>query len=161
MPRVADYFSRSGATYGVNVSNDQDGGGEWARYLKDLTGRDGWSVARLAREAGLDRGTIFRWMRAEAGGDRVTVDSVCRIADAAGDERVVALRAAAGLPRHSGDEDDDLEITLILQSGDLSPRQKEEMIKFARQLQRHHRADLRAAIQAAMEIARGGTQAAT
>jgi transcriptional regulator with XRE-family HTH domain len=175
MPRVADCSGTSDATYRMHVSNEQDGStSEWARYIRELTSREGWTVARLAREARLDRGTLFRWMR-EGGGEAVTVENVCRIADAAGDERYIALRAAAGLS-WNGDEGDldeaEFEIRM-LQQADFPDEQKAEMVKFARQLQQRQLADRvalrarqltdrRAAIQAAMDIARGGgTQPAT
>lgn len=64
----------------------------WADYLRRMTQRPGWSVARLARESGIHRGTIFKYLAGESG---VTVDTVRRIAKALGDDPENALRAAA------------------------------------------------------------------
>lgn len=173
LPRVAPYPRRPRASYGVRVSNGQDESDtEWARYLKEVTTRPDWSVARLAREAGLDRGTIFRWIK--GGGDRVTVDSVRRISEATGDNLDTALRAAGGLPIDDDTDDDtdelEFEISMILRS-DLPEAQKQAMVDYARDLQRRQRDERRAlvdrqrserrsAIQRVMDIARGGPQAA-
>lgn len=171
LPRVAPYPRRPHASYGVRVSNGQDEADtEWARYLKEVTGRPDWSVARLAREAGLDRGTIFRWLK--GGADRVTVDSVRRISEATGDNLDTALRAAGGLPIDDEIDDDtdelEFEISMILRS-DLPEPQKQAMVDYARDLQRRQRDERRAlvdrqrterrtAIQRVMDIARGGPQ---
>lgn len=66
-------------------------GDNWAGYLRRMTKRPGWSVARLARESGIHRATIFKWLAGEEG---VTIDSVRRIATALGDNPDNALRAA-------------------------------------------------------------------
>ncbi|MGC5033034.1 helix-turn-helix domain-containing protein [Micromonospora sp. DT229] len=80
---------------------------DWASYLRRMTKRPGWSVARLAREAGINKSTIFGWMK----GDGVTVASVKAIAKALGDDEAHALAAAGGAQR--GDAlDSDLRIIL-------------------------------------------------
>lgn len=73
-----------------------DGGNResWADYLRRMTDRPGWSVARLAREAGIHRATIFKWMGGKGG---ATVTSVRAIAEALGDEPSNALRAAGNM----------------------------------------------------------------
>lgn len=170
MPRGAHYPRRTDATYLWHVSHGHDDDTTpWGRYVKGLTDRDDWSVARLARDSGIDRGTIFRWIRGS--NERVTVESVKTIAIAAGDDPDRALRAAAGLPIYEEDEgtedEIDFEIVMILQS-DLPQRQKDEMVKFARQIQQRQRAERealrerqaserRAQIRAVMDIARHGT----
>lgn len=68
---------------------------EWGRYLRRMTSALGWSVARLARESGIHRATIFDWIRGD--GESVTISSVRAVADAFGDDLHNALRAAAGL----------------------------------------------------------------
>jgi len=85
-----------------------------------MTSREGWSVARLARESEISRSTIFRWIA--EGAEAVTVASVIAIADALGDTRANAIRAAANLP-----VDRDPEVDLILNS-DLSEEVKVRMI---------------------------------
>jgi transcriptional regulator with XRE-family HTH domain len=89
------------------------GGGEWARWLKAMTDRPGWSVARLAREAGVHRSTIHRWM--SDGGDAVTIGMIRMVAGALGERLEVALRAAADLPP-AADAAVDEELELIRQA---------------------------------------------
>ena len=66
----------------------------WAEYLRRMTERPGWSVARLARESGIHRATLFRWMSGKGGAN---VTSVRAIARALGDEPSNALRAAGNM----------------------------------------------------------------
>lgn len=82
-----------GTPYRVHMS---DGGKResWAEYLRRMTDRPGWSVARLARESGVHRATLFRWMSGKGGAN---VTSVRAIADALGDEPGNALRAAGNM----------------------------------------------------------------
>ena len=68
---------------------------EWGRYLRRITSAPGWSVARLARESGIHRATIFEWIRGD--GESVTIGSVRAVAAASGDDLQNALRAAANL----------------------------------------------------------------
>lgn len=79
-------------------------GENWASYLRRMTKQPGWSVARLARESGIHRATIFKWISGEPG---ATVDSVRRIAQALGDDPENAFRAArgAGAPVAVDDEE--------------------------------------------------------
>lgn len=85
-------------------------GEDWAAYLRRMTRRPEWSVARLARDAKINRGTIFDWLKGDSG---VTVDSVRRVAMALDDDIENALRAAAGAPAPSeGDE----EVALIMRA---------------------------------------------
>lgn len=73
------------------MSDASNPGEDWAGYLRRMTKRPGWSVARLAREAQVNRATIFRWLKGDGG---VNVDSVRRVAQALGDDPDNALRAA-------------------------------------------------------------------
>lgn len=82
----------------------------WSAYLRRMTGRPGWTVARLARESGIARSSIFRWIA--EGGEGITIESVYRIADAFGEDRAEALHAAGNMPERQVDE----EIALILAS---------------------------------------------
>lgn len=171
MPRGAHYQRSMSATYLWRMSHGQDEAPTtpWGRYVKGLTDRPDWSVAKLARESGIDRGTIFRWIRGS--NERVTVESVKTIAVAAGDDVDRALRAAAGLPVDDElDEAKDLideEIAYILAS-DLPEGQKQAMIKFARKIQDRQRAERealrqrqvgewRSQIRDVIDIARHGT----
>lgn len=169
MPRLSDCSRRHDATYRMHVSNTGDAPTtEWARYLRDATDRPDWSVARLARESGVDRTTIFRWIK--GGGDRITIDSVRRIADAVGDDLDDALRAASGQPsRNVASDEDEIEFEIqMIERSDLPERQKRDMIRYARSLQQRQqvervalrerqRADRRAQLQALMAAARGGS----
>lgn len=81
---------------------------DWPAYLRRMTSRPGWSVARLARESGINRATIFGWIK----GDGVTVASVNLIAKALGDDPAHALAAAGGAPTHADELDADLRIIM-------------------------------------------------
>lgn len=74
------------------MSDGVDGKSSWSRYIDEATRRPGWNAAKLARESGIHRSTIFRWKGGD--GRSVTVDSVRRIANALGDDLDEALRAA-------------------------------------------------------------------
>lgn len=80
-------------------------GENWASYLRRMTRRPGWSVAQLARESGIHRATIFKWISGEPG---VTVDSVRRIALALGDDPDTAFRAAGNTGAPAAAEDEEL-----------------------------------------------------
>lgn len=66
----------------------------WADYLRRMTSRPGWSVARLARESGIHRATIFKWIAGKGGANMASVES---IAKALGDDPSNALRAAGDM----------------------------------------------------------------
>jgi transcriptional regulator with XRE-family HTH domain len=93
---------------------------DWAAYLRRITKRPGWSVARLARESGIHRATIFAWIAGEQG---VTVSSVRAIATAAGDDPIAVLRAAADITSDEYDE----ELELIL-SAPVDDEMKRDMV---------------------------------
>src|SRR4051794_10281728 len=160
---------RSTGTYSGRVSHgDDDEANPWGRYVKALTDRDGWSVARLARESGIARRTLFRWIGGST--ESVTVESVRLVAAASGDDLDRALRAAAGLALDEEENDDeaeiDFEIRMIEQSS-LPEPQKRAMVDFARQLQRRQqaeraqvrerqRAERRNSLQTMIDLAQGG-----
>lgn len=90
----------------------------WKAYLERRLERPGWSVARLAREAGLHRSTIFRW---KAGGRTgLSVASVRAVAEAFGEDPADALRAAG----QSTQDETDSEIELVRTDPDLDPDMK-------------------------------------
>jgi transcriptional regulator with XRE-family HTH domain len=93
--------------------------GEWGKYLRLMTKRPGWSVARLARDAGLNPSTIFGYINGSTG-QKVTIETIVAIARALGDHPVNTFIAAAGLVQ---EEPQDHEIGLILGS-DLSDEEK-------------------------------------
>lgn len=93
------------------MSDGAGGRSSWSRYIDDATRRPGWNAAKLARESGIHRSTIFRWK--SGGGSGVTVDSVRRIAVALGDDIDEALRAAGELVADVQPEDDE-EVALIM-----------------------------------------------
>lgn len=112
------------AVYRIDM--DGTGSSTWARYLGAVTRRPGWSVARLARESGVHRSTIFRWLNGEVTG--ATVGSVLRIAAAAGDEPDEALRAAADLLTMPAATDPDAEAVSMIMDSDLPPDAKHELL---------------------------------
>jgi transcriptional regulator with XRE-family HTH domain len=84
---------------------DGDGLETWADYLRRMTNRPGWSVARLARESGIHRATIFKWLAGKGG---VNVASVRAVAAALGDDPANALRAAGNVGGQDNKMDPDL-----------------------------------------------------
>jgi transcriptional regulator with XRE-family HTH domain len=96
-----------------------DGRGEtWGTYLRRMTERPGWSVARLARESGVARQTIFAYISGKKTG--VTVATVRAIGQALDDEPA-ALRAAGQLgPEVESDE----ELELVRTDDRLKPATK-------------------------------------
>jgi transcriptional regulator with XRE-family HTH domain len=105
---------------------DATGQSTWARYLGAATRRPGWSVARLARESGVHRSTIFRWLNGEVTG--ATVTSVLRIAGAVGDDPDEALRAAADLLAVPAVADPDAEAIAMIMDSDLPSDAKRELL---------------------------------
>lgn len=111
----------------------------WGAYIKRMVDRPGWSVARLAREAGIHRATIFGWIKDDT--PSLTVASVRAIAQALGDDIDNALRAA-GSVEPEGWEDRLVQVQQIANNPDRSPglrawaatqvRQIEEIIAAAR-----------------------------
>jgi transcriptional regulator with XRE-family HTH domain len=104
------------------VGDDIDGQSAWARYLRHIAARPGWSLDRIADEIGVHRSTVFRWLSDD--GSSVKVGSVLDVARIAGDPPEVALRAAAGVAEPGVDA----EIELINQSG-LPAAKRAELIR--------------------------------
>jgi transcriptional regulator with XRE-family HTH domain len=107
-----------------------------------MTRRPDWSVAKLARESGIARQTIFEWMR--DGGESVTVGSVRRIAEALGDDVSNALLAAGGV---------DEEISAIHQSN-LDPAAKADLMEYVKTLREAQRSVRRQEIEALLRSPR-------
>lgn len=120
------YVCRWHGYYGEPVGDGYADDG-WSAYLRRMTSRPGWSVAKLAREAGLHRSTVFGWIK--EGGDGLTVTSVMQIATALGDDPINALRAAAGIPERTYDE----EIAFVVNHPTLRPRSKETLLRLIRE----------------------------
>lgn len=78
-------------------------------------------MARLAREAGIAKSTIFLWIKQGPG--NITIEAVFRVADALGSDRGEALRAAANLAIER-----DVEVELIL-AADRTDAVKQLMIE--------------------------------
>lgn len=114
---------------------------EWGRYLRRQTKRDGWSVARLARDSKIARQTIFEWIR--DGGESVTVASVRAITDSLGDELATGLLAAGNISIHETDS----EIAAILAS-DLDAQEQAELIEYVHKLREIQQAARRAEVDA-------------
>lgn len=82
---------------------------DWPAYLKRMTSRPGWSVARLARESGIHRATIFGWIAGDAG---VMVANVKAIAKALGDDPANALLAAGAADPPDPNEDENIRLIM-------------------------------------------------
>lgn len=123
---LGTYTCRACATYRLYMADGAEDA--WTKFLRDIVGRPGWSVARLARESGIDRSHIHRMMRGE--GKTVTVESVRMIAKGAGVSLASALHAARARtmtePVDTADEDDP-EVRAIRESG-LSDRKKRDLL---------------------------------
>ncbi len=98
-----------------------DGGDAWSAYLRRAMQRAGVNASQLARRSGLHRATISEWLNRGAGA--ITIQSVYLVADAMGENRADALRAAGNLPVER-----DLEVDLILASNRTDSR-KAQMIE--------------------------------
>jgi transcriptional regulator with XRE-family HTH domain len=121
--------------------------GGWARYVQEIVSRPRWSVARLARESGVHRATIFNWLNGTV--TNVSAKSVRAIATAVGDDpdaviltAAEEIKAAADTP--PGEENIDVWeaefIRDIRAAPDLSEAQKWDYEMKAR----HHAAEKRA-----------------
>ncbi|WP_320069640.1 helix-turn-helix transcriptional regulator [Micromonospora sp. RTGN7] len=77
----------------------------WSEYLRRMTDRPGWSVAKLARESKIHRATIFKWISGKGGANMASVQA---IAEALGDDTGNALRAASNSGAIEEDFDEDL-----------------------------------------------------
>lgn len=112
-----------------------DGQGElsdWGAYLKRMTSRPGWSVARLARESGIHRATIFDWIRGT--GESVTIASVRAVARALGDELENALRAVASLESSTDPHDEEMDLIMSAPvSDDLKKRMISQLLEMREQ----------------------------
>lgn len=111
--RTATYRSGTDATYGLHVSDTPPADTPWIALLREITTRPGWSVRRLAEKSGLNRATIYRWLRGDSA--NVSMASVRLIAEAGDIDVARALRAAGA----AGDlqQDDDWEIATVVSSG--------------------------------------------
>lgn len=98
-----------------------DGGDAWSAYLRRAMQRAGVNASQLARRSGLHRATISEWINRGAGA--ITIQSVYLIADALGEDRADALKAAGNLPAER-----DQEVDLILASN-RSDAQKAALIE--------------------------------
>jgi transcriptional regulator with XRE-family HTH domain len=124
--QVGFYQCRGCATYRLHVtSGDVD---PWTDFLKGVTTRPGWSVARLAEESGIHRATIYRWLKGDI--KNVTVESVRMIAKGGEVSLAAALHAARAHtmndPVDSADEDD-FEARRIRESN-LSAKKKRDLL---------------------------------
>lgn len=97
----------------MRVSDASPAGEDWPSYLRRMTKRPGWTVAKLARESGVHRATIFGWLKGDGG---VTVDSVRRVAAALGDDVENALRAAGSTGMDAPTAQQDEEVALIMRA---------------------------------------------
>lgn len=142
---MSSYPDRWLPAYLVHVSDGEEH--EWGAYLKRMTSRPGWSVARLARESGIHRATIFGWMK--EGGESVTIGSVRAVASALGDSLENALRAAADLAPVGREPERDPELELIFDApvpATMKKRMIELLFERREREQRQRMADLRVLI---------------
>lgn len=166
--RTVAYTRRSEATYPVHVRDGQETGGSWAEYIREITTRPDWSVARLARDSGISRSQIFRWKAGEV--TDVKVESVKAVARAVGDREEIALRAAGdaldGQPL-SPEEDLAIVIAEIRAETGLSKKEQDDLIEIAREtaarqmeqrqaLDERHARELRTLARSLLRFARRG-----
>ncbi|WDZ87228.1 helix-turn-helix domain-containing protein [Micromonospora cathayae] len=109
----------------------EPGRSSWARYLQEVADRPGWSVTRLANEAGVHRSTIYRWIKGDTRG--TTVELATQIAAAAGDPPSVALAAAADVLGRT--DPDGTEVAMVMAS-DLPDHVKAELVEELRRMAR-------------------------
>ena len=91
------------------MGDGQSAAEDWPTYLKRMTSRPGWSVARLARESGVHRATIFGWIAGDSG---VMVANVIAVARALGDDPANALLAAGAAEPPDPDEDENVRLIM-------------------------------------------------
>lgn len=130
--RAETYRCAWSDAYGSPVG-DTHAGGTWGAYIEGLPKRSGLTMKQLAEKSGIARGTFYKWISGATG---VTVDSVKRVAAAAGDDLDVALRAAGGKLIAEGD---DPQLREILES-DLPDDVKQELVEYVLE-QRQQSAD--------------------
>lgn len=131
------------ASYGGGMS---DGPTAWSEFLAEMVARPGWSVARLAREATLNRSTIFRWLRGDGG---LTIHSVRKVAQALGVDPASAM-LAAGSTLGPPNVDEDPEMRAILDSR-LSQPVKDQIIARVRARRAHDLEETRAFVEVLAE----------
>lgn len=110
---------------------------EWAQFVRELATRPGWSIARLAREAGIHRSTIFRWINGDFASARLP--NIKLFAEAAQIDYNLALRAATGAKRQA-DAEDEGAVGIIIAS-DASDQVKRELIEHVRARRQQHEAE--------------------
>jgi transcriptional regulator with XRE-family HTH domain len=135
------------------MSDGVGGKTAWARYVKSATERPGWNVAKLARESGVHRSTIHRWIN--GGGGNVTVDRVRRLASTLGDDPDDALRVAGDLVVNEPPETGDEEIDRIMRAP-VDDALKDVMIKKLQERRERERLQRIADFDTMIDIARRG-----
>ena len=96
-----------GSAYRTHMSDGRELRESWSEYLRRMTDRPGWSVAKLARESKIHRATIFKWISGKGGANMASVQA---IAEALGDDTGNALRAASNSGAIEDEFDEDLRI---------------------------------------------------
>lgn len=119
----------------------------WGLYLNRLAETRGWTKTQLAREIGVKRQTVHDWI-SNGGGDRVKIDTIIKVARAAGDHPVNTFMAAANLIE---EEPQDREVGLIAQSS----LPDEEKLRQIAIVQRKRDQDAERRIEDTHEILRG------
>src|SRR5262245_46126162 len=95
-PSLGGSFPRwSQPIYGDHVAEQTDAPDaetEWMAYLREIQSREGWSIARVARESGgkIHKATLFRMMTGKT--KRVPVHVVRLVAVTVGDDPEAVLR---------------------------------------------------------------------
>lgn len=132
--RLRSYPAWSRDDYLEDVDEPEAGQGgtsEWAKYIRSISKRPDWSVARLARESQTARSTLFRWLK--DGGERVTIEKVRQIAHAAGDDVEIALKAAGNLLQREPLDPNDPVVKHIL-ALDIDAEMREMMLDRRREI---------------------------
>lgn len=127
--RPVNYSCRWTGAYRLRVGDGSEGHDTWSMFLRRMTKQPGWSVARLARESGIARQTIFAWMK--EGSESLTVASVRAVAKALNADMATAMLAAGGVLGPPVVTDDE-EMRRIVEHPRLSPDQKDRIIAVVR-----------------------------
>jgi transcriptional regulator with XRE-family HTH domain len=128
----------------LHVRDTQEYPNGWAKLVSELINRPGWNRTRLAREAGINRNTVRRWIDGES--SNISASSIRLIADAAGIDYQTAAEAAVGARAQDIRNDDDA--IRIIDESDLPADIKDELKDMVRSRRLESEESLRRDIEA-------------
>jgi hypothetical protein len=104
--------------------SDGPTGDPWSDYVRGIKRRTRLTVAELARRTKIHRATLFNYMK-PGSGESVTTRNVVALAHVAGDDPIIAFRAAAGL---DGVAPEDVELSMVLEVDDISDEDRDRIL---------------------------------